>query len=182
MRCSASFSGVMVRAGTHRISEQMLGWNGCVDPSAAVRIGVVRGQGIGPEVVGAALKVLDAVSGATSLAVEVIDGGVPWVDGPYGYAVGDDGASFFDAALASSMPVLCGPVGGRFVYELRQRWELYCKVVPVVPLEEIRDASIVRPGPLADVDLLIVRDNDAGIYQGRFGTRDGGRVAFQEAT
>ena len=69
----------------------MLGWKGRSDASP-IHIGVVRGQGIGPEVVGAALTVLDAVNEATSLPVEVIDGGIPWVDGPYGYAVGDEGA------------------------------------------------------------------------------------------
>ena len=172
----------MLRPATHRISECMLGWKGRVGASEPVRIGVVRGQGIGPEVVAAALTVLAAVSDATRTPVEVVDGGIPWVEGPYGYAVGDEGVQFFDAAREAAMPVLCGPVGGRFVYEVRQRWALYCKIVPVVPLAEIRDASIVRPDQLADVDLLIVRDNDAGLYQGRFGTREGGRVAYQEAT
>src|SRR4051812_48330260 len=152
----------MANPAARRISECMLGWKGRKDLSAPVCIGVVRGQGIGPEVVGAALNVLEAVGDAMSIPIEVVDGGEPWAEGLHGWEMGDDGAKFFDAALESTMPVLCGPVGGRFVYELRQRWTLYCKVVPVVPLEEIRDASIVRPEQLAGVDLLIVRDNDAG--------------------
>ena len=59
-------------------------------------------------------------------------------------------------------------------------FELYCKLVPVRPLAALADASIVRPERVDGVDVLIVRDNMGGLYQGRFGRRDGGRVAYQE--
>ena len=83
-------------------------------------------------------------------------------------------------AFAVGAPVLTGPAGGRFVYELRAHFDLWCKWVPVRPMAEIADASILRPERAVDADVLVVRDNSGGIYQGRFGRR--GDVAFQEAT
>src|SRR6478609_9311257 len=99
--------------------------------TASIRLGVIRGQGVGPEVIDAALTVLDAVADVADLSVETHDGGVPWDDGPHGPTVGGAGAEFFDWAAAARLPLLCGAVSGRFVYELRRRWSLFCKFVPV---------------------------------------------------
>jgi 3-isopropylmalate dehydrogenase len=83
--------------------------------------------------------------------------------------------------LGDGAPIICGAVGGRFVYEVRARFALYCKLVPVRPLPALADASIIRSERVAGVDVLIVRDNMGGLYQGAYGRREGGRVAFQEA-
>src|SRR6185369_1319541 len=37
----------------------------------------------------------------------------------------------------------------------------------------------VRPERVKDVDLLVVRENVGGLYQGEFGRREAGRVAYQ---
>ena len=49
---------------------------------------------------------------------------------------------FFAAMLDSGAPIICGAVGGRFVYEVRAHFDLYCKLVPVAPLPALTDASI----------------------------------------
>ena len=56
--------------------------------------------------------------------------------------------------------LFCGPVGGRFVYDLRARFDLYCKLVPLRPSPGARrrDRSSIAPD-LADVDVLLVREN-----------------------
>ena len=147
--------------------------------ASAPVVGVLVGEGIGPEVVPAALEVLDAVADVTGRRFDVrvvetpsrttLDAGLP-----------AEITAFGDAVFAAGGAMFCGPVGGRFVYDLRARFDLYCKVVPVRPSPALADAMVVAADRLAGTDLLIVRENLGGLYGGAFGRRDGGRVAFQE--
>ncbi|MES1180648.1 MAG: isocitrate/isopropylmalate family dehydrogenase, partial [Verrucomicrobiota bacterium] len=75
--------------------------------------------------------------------------------------------------------ILNGPGGGRYVYDLRRRFDLFCKFVPVQPPPELARAGKISPQFLKDVDMLIIRDNTGGVYQGQWGDRatDQGRVA-----
>lgn len=156
------------------------GWP--VTPRTDRRIAVVDGEGIGPEVVGAARLVLEALDSAWDLGITVESAGSLGADGPDGFGLDDAAVAFYDDVLGRGVPVLTGPAGGRFVYELRARYDLFVKLVPVRPVAAIADASIVRPERIAGVDVLIVRDNVGGMYQGAFGRREGGSVAYQEAT
>jgi hypothetical protein len=97
-----------------------------------------------------------------------------------GLALPEDVARFCESIFTAGGAMFCGPVGGRFVYELRTRFDLYCKLVPLRPSPGLSDAMIVGRERLADVDVLIVRENVGGLYGGAFGRRDGGRVAFQD--
>jgi 3-isopropylmalate dehydrogenase len=142
-------------------------------------VGVLVGEGIGPEVVPAALEVLEAVAGVTGRRFDV-----RVVETP-SRATRDAGlpaeiAAFGDAVFAAGGAMFCGPVGGRFVYDLRARFDLYCKVVPIRPSSALADAMIVAGDRMAGADVLIVRENVGGLYGGAFGRRDDGRVAFQE--
>jgi 3-isopropylmalate dehydrogenase len=137
-------------------------------------IGAVPGEGIGPEVVGAALAVLEAVATSDDLPIEVRSGG-----DTSGRKLSAEVAGLCESVFAAGGSVLCGPVGGRFVYELRGRFDLYCKIVPIRPTPVLADAAIVRPERLVGVDLLIVRENVGGVYFGEYGRRDEGRVAYQ---
>ena len=62
--------------------------------------------------------------------------------------------------------MFCGPGGDRFVYELRRQFNLYCKFTPLEPLPELRAAGPVRPEIAAATDIVAVRENMGGIYQG----------------
>ena len=86
-------------------------------------LGVVEGQGIGPEVVAATLRVLEATGAAFGLRFDLDVAESVWSDGRYGPTLDEAGAAFFEASFARGAPVLCGPVGGRFVYDLRTRPE-----------------------------------------------------------
>jgi 3-isopropylmalate dehydrogenase len=156
------------------------GWESRGRPGPPFVVGVLPGEGIGPEVVGAALTVLDAVADAFGLEFDVRTAPEP-ERGPYGPLLDGPATTFFEDVFALGAPVMCGAVSGRFVYDLRAHYALYCKLVPVRPLAVLADASIVRPERIERVDVLVVRDNMGGLYQGRFGRRDGGRVAYQEA-
>jgi 3-isopropylmalate dehydrogenase len=137
-------------------------------------VGVLPGEGIGPEVVGAALTVLDAVAtGGVRFEIRRTD--APGAGG----ALTEAGAEYCGAVFADGGALLCGPTGGRFVYDLRRRFDLYCKLVPLRPSAALADTSIVRPERLTGVDVLLVRENVGGLYFGEFGRREGGQVAYQ---
>lgn len=145
-------------------------------------LGVLPGDGIGPEVVGAALSVLDAVAETYRLRFDVRAAPDLGASGRYGPTLTQDVADFVASTFAAAGPVLCGPVSGRFVYELRTRFSLYCKFVPIQPSPALADASIVRPDRLGGIDVLIVRENVGGLYMGEFGRGDDGRTAYQHLT
>jgi len=157
------------------------GWEHHEAPTGAATIGVLHGEGIGPEVVDGALAVLEAVGDACAVKYELHTGAPVQRTSDAGPALDGATAEFFETMLGARAPIICGAIGGRFVYEVRARFDLYCKLVPVAPLPVLADASILRPERVQGVDVLIVRDNVGGLYQGAFGRRDGGRIAYQEA-
>jgi 3-isopropylmalate dehydrogenase len=64
--------------------------------------------------------------------------------------------------------VLAGPGGGRFVYELRERFDLYCKLSPLKPFLPLLEAGSLKAARVAGADVLIVRENAGGEYFGRW--------------
>jgi 3-isopropylmalate dehydrogenase len=59
-----------------------------------------------------------------------------------------------------------GAGGGRFVYDLRGRLDLFCKISPVQVFPELQGSVRIKPEHVEDVDILFVRENCGGIYQG----------------
>jgi 3-isopropylmalate dehydrogenase len=145
-----------------------------VDPSLPERpraplIGMLPGEGIGPEVVDASLLVLRSLGSA----VEVEQGGAVGrtAEAAFGAALTDEVASFCEGVLERGGAVLSGAGGGRYVYDLRRRLGLFLKITPVQPGTGPAEASPLRPELLEGVDLLVVRENLGGLYQGA-GERD----------
>ncbi len=150
-------------------------------PKPDLVIGVLPGVGIGPDVIDAALEVLRAVEQVCGFRVRTAIGGPIGED-----AEADCGQPLSDAVVAFCQDIferggaiLNGPGGGRYVYDLRRKFDLFCKFVPVRPWPELARASRFSARHLKRVDLLIVRDNAGGVYQGRWLAREGpeGRVA-----
>lgn len=145
-------------------------------------IAIVPGEGIGPEIIRASCLVLEATLTAIAHNFTIVDAPAMDVRDEFGMCLDDTSRSFYDECFAAGVPILHGPAGGRFVYQLRNEYELAVKLTPIRPMVEIADASPLRPERLDGADILIVRDNAAGLYQGNFGWRDGNSVAFHEAT
>ena len=97
----------------------------------------------------------------------------------FGTSLSDEVAAFGEQLFALGGAMFCGPGGDRFVYELRARFNLYCKFTPLEPLPELRAAGSVRPEIAAATDIIAVRENMGGIYQGVWDQEGepGGRVA-----
>jgi 3-isopropylmalate dehydrogenase len=128
-------------------------------------IACLPGDGIGPEVLEQAIRVLEA------LPVDV-----ETVELPFGGAAIDAGGEPLPAetleACRSARAVLLGAVGG-------PRWDGGA-VRPEAGLLGLRQALDVyanlRPAAQGDVDLLVVRELVGGLYFGARGVRDDGTV------
>jgi 3-isopropylmalate dehydrogenase len=143
--------------------------------SGRIVIGVLKGEGIGPDVVHCALDVLSAIH---SLALEargsvLVEGGAIGnrAFDCCGEALSAEVRQFCEDMFARHGAILCGPGGGRFVYELRRAFDLFCKLAPIRPQPELYNVCPLKPEFLRDVDILVIRENLEGVYQGRWTTR-----------
>lgn len=154
------------------------------------RIATVPGDGIGPEVVGQAIKVLDRVGevyGHQFHYEKHLAGGAA-ID-EYGECLPQ---STLDGCKAADA-VLLGAVGGpkwddvpgdkrpeRALLGLRKGLGLYANLRPAMIFSELADASPLKKDILGSgLDILIVRELTGGIYFGKHETvdQDGQKVA-----
>ena len=140
------------------------------DRAKTHHVGVFVGEGIGPEVVPIALDLLDRLAIKSGRQLHVTTGGVIGAAAKklHGTSLTEEAIEFARSVFANGGALFCGPGGDRFVYELRREFDLYCKFTPVEPLPELRDAGQVRPEAVAATDIIAVRENMGGIYQGEW--------------
>ena len=147
-------------------------------------VGVLEGEGIGPDVIHASLGVLRALERTGRHNFEVSFGGPIGTEAEsrYGEPLSDEVVEFCRSVFSQGGAILAGPGGGRFVYDLRIRFDLFCKLSPLRVWDELIDAARIKPGYIRNVDILLVRENTAGIYQGQWNeisTPGEGRKAAQ---
>ena len=133
-------------------------------------IGLLPGTGIGPEVTDAALRVLGAVEETLGMRFEVRRGGPigEAAERSCGAPLPESVAAFCAEVFRDGGAILSGPGGGRYVYDLRRQFELFCKLAPVRSWPALRGLGRLNPAVSPELDLLFVRDNCGGVYQGRW--------------
>lgn len=141
-------------------------------PGGSRVIGVLPGEGIGPEVIEASLRLLAAIESATGVGFELRYGGRIGVDAvrESGQALTPAVTRFCADVFADGGAIFCGPGGGRFVYDLRAAFDLFCKLVPLRPLPALAGTGALVPDAVRNVDVLVIRENTGGLYLGEGGT------------
>ena len=152
---------------------------------------ILPGDGIGPEIVDEAVKVLNAVQQKYSLDITT-DSAL--VGGAAYDAEGDPlPASTLEKAKAADA-ILFGSIGGpkwdaierdkrpeRGLLRLRSSLNLFANLRPAILFPQLADASSLKPEVVSGLDILIVRELTGGIYFGQpRGIREenGERVGF----
>lgn len=138
------------------------------------RLCVIEGDGIGREVIPAAVSVLQAAIPG----LEIVRAQAGWdcflergvsVPPETIAAIRTCGAALFGAVSSPARKV----DGYRSaILTMRQELDLYANLRPV--------QSLPRVSPRSGIDLLIVRENTEGLYTGRERLEDGGAVAIAE--
>jgi isocitrate dehydrogenase (NAD+) len=123
------------------------------------RITLIPGDGIGPEVTGATVRILEATG--IKFEWETYEAGAEAYEKYHEYIPKDLITSIERTKVALKGPVTT-PIGGGFAsinVELRKRFELYANFRPIRNLPHI-------PTRYPDVDLIIIRENTEGLYSG----------------
>ncbi|TAN47421.1 MAG: 3-isopropylmalate dehydrogenase [Methylococcaceae bacterium] len=136
-------------------------------------MGVLTGEGVGAEVIPVTLALLKRLQAHTLRRFELRQGGDigKAALALHGASLTDEVVDFCRGVFDDNGAVLCGPGGERFVYELRARFDLFCKFTPLKPTPALQDTGVLRPAALENVDIVAVRENVGGLYFGEWGQR-----------
>jgi 3-isopropylmalate dehydrogenase len=140
-------------------------------------IAILPGDGIGPEIVAEAVKVLETLREIFGLAIQLESGLVG------GAAIDATGSPLPAATLdlaKQADAVLLGAVGGpqwepldisirpeKGLLGLRSELKLFANLRPAVLFPQLAEASTLKPEVVAGLDILIVRELTGGIYFGQ---------------
>ena len=137
---------------------------------------LLPGDGIGPEVVAQARRVLECVAALHGLAIELEEANLG------GVGIDREGAAYPDRTRAKARAadaLLLGAVGGpkwdalpagerpeRGLLAIRADLDLFANLRPAILFPQLANASSLKPELVAGLDILIVRELTGGIYFG----------------
>ena len=138
---------------------------------------VLPGDGIGPEIVTEAVKVLDVLSTDFGLDIHLDNGLIG------GAAIDATGSPLPDESLdkaKNSDAILLGAVGGpkwesldiadrpeKGLLKIRSELELFANLRPAMTAPQLVEASALRSDVVSGLDIMIVRELTGGIYFGQ---------------
>ena len=140
------------------------------------KIALIKGDGIGPEIVDEAVKVLDAVASVENIEFDYND-----------YLMGGCAVDVFDTPLQqetingalNSDAILFGAIGGpkydslpkekrpeTGLLKMRKELGVFANIRPAVIFDELTEASTLKEKVVKGVNLVVVRELTGGIYFG----------------
>ena len=141
------------------------------------KIAVFAGDGVGPEIMKEALKILKLIAEKKNINLQLTEGLVG------GSAYDHFGVPLPDSSLTlalQSNAVLLGAVGGpkwealdyslrpeRALLGLREKLGLFANLRPVVAFDELLDASPLKKNVVQGIDIMIVRELTGDVYFGK---------------
>ena len=141
------------------------------------KIALLPGDGIGPEIVTEAIKVLSYLNAEMDLGLEFEEGLIG------GAAYDETGSPLPEATLnlvKQADAVLLGAVGGykwesldislrpeKGLLGLRSELQLFSNLRPAILYPQLADASTLKPEVVSGLDIMIVRELTGGIYFGQ---------------
>jgi 3-isopropylmalate dehydrogenase len=141
------------------------------------KIAVFAGDGVGPEIMKEALKILKLITDKKNINLQLTEGLVG------GSAYDHFGVPLPDSTLALALKsdaVLLGAVGGpkwealdyslrpeRALLGLREKLGLFANLRPVVAFDELLDASPLKENVVQGIDIMIVRELTGDVYFGK---------------
>lgn len=158
-----------------------------------IQLAVLAGDGIGPEVVAQAIKVLNKIG-------QVFGHQFHYTAAPVGaVAIDESGSPLPDETLAlcrKSDAILFGAIGHprydndpaakvrpeQGLLKLRKELGLFANLRPVAAYDELTHLSPLQHERIKGVDMLIVRELTGGMYFGERGRSEDGNTAFDTCT
>jgi 3-isopropylmalate dehydrogenase len=158
-----------------------------------MNIALLAGDGIGPEVIDQAVKVVDAIA-------KKFDHEITWKPALTGAAaidaVGDPYPDETHEICAAADAVLFGAIGHpRFdndptakvrpeqgLLKMRKKLGLYANVRPTFTFPSLIDNSPLKRERIEGTDLVFFRELTSGIYFGKSGREDNGNTAYDTCT
>jgi len=140
------------------------------------KIGIIKGDGIGPEIVNEGMKVLDALSANMGFHIEYHE----MLLG--GSAIDETGVPLPNETIQGVKKcdaVLFGAIGGpkwdnlerhlrpeSGLLGLRKEMGTFANLRPAIVYDELVNASTLKPNVVKGVDIMVVRELTGGIYFG----------------
>ena len=154
-----------------------------------LKIALLAGDGIGPEVIREAVKVSESIA-------KKFNHKISWKEGLVGAAAidktGDPYPSETHDVCLNSDAVLFGAVGDpKFdndpsakvrpeegLLRMRKKLGLYANIRPTYTFDSLMDKSPIKRSIIEGTDLVFVRELTGGIYFGKRGRKDNNNFAF----
>ncbi len=153
------------------------------------KIAVLPGDGVGPEVVAQAVKVIEAVSEKHNIKFELAYADIG------ASAIDKTGVPLPDATIKicrEADAVLLGAIGDpkydnnpeakvrpeQGLLGLRKELDIYLNIRPVISYKSLHALSPLKEEIIKGVDMVIYRELTGGIYFGKKGTKEDGNVAY----
>ncbi|MCF6167172.1 3-isopropylmalate dehydrogenase [Lutibacter sp.] len=158
-----------------------------------LKIAVLAGDGIGPEVINQAVKVCDAVAVKYNHEIKWIPAltGAAAID-----AVGEPYPDETHKICMNADAILFGAIGHpkydnnpsakvrpeQGLLKMRKKLGLFANVRPTFTFPSLIDNSPLKRERIEGTDLVFLRELTGGIYFGEKGRKDGGETAFDTCT